>query len=123
MKGYLRAGAWVGLKIVAGALILLAVTGGFCLLGRQCTVVAYGSAAQNLGLVVFGLGGISVAGAALSGRNSNYQIARTVSADNTLERTRRDVQDSTRRLMFTVVTTGSGAISLLVGLWLWLHFR
>jgi hypothetical protein len=38
--------------------------------------------------------------------------------DNTLERTQQDMRDSSRRDLFLIAMAGSGAVSLVIGLWL-----
>jgi hypothetical protein len=87
-------------------------------LGGQCAPRSYSAWLQNLGFIVLGLGGLSLAGAALFGRSGNYQIARTVAVANTNERAQQDNWDSNRRLRFIVLATGAGALVELVGVWL-----
>ena len=118
MNSHLRAWGLLALEVLAAGLLLLAVAGGLCLLGGQCAPRPYSALLQNLGFIVLGLGGLSLAGAALYGRGGNYQSARTVAVANTFERAQQDTRDSNRRLRFIVLATGAGAIALLAGLWL-----
>ncbi len=54
--------------------------------------------------------------------NCNEKLLSRRCVDSTLERTQQDVRDSLRRGWFSIAMAGSGAVSLLIGLWLWLHF-
>jgi len=122
MIHYARALLRMLAEICGATLIILALAGGLCLLSGQPNLRAFSMLTQDLGLVALALGGLSLIGAASIGRNSNYQVARTASAANIRERTQQDMSDGTRRLEFIVITSGAGAVALLVGLCLWIYF-
>jgi hypothetical protein len=115
MNNIWRTLGYLFLQSLLVAAVILALSGGFCQLGGQCTPHAYGAVASNVGFVVLALGGLTALGITGANRSTNYQIARTASTGNIFQRTLQDINDAKRRVSFAVPVFGGGILALILG--------
>jgi hypothetical protein len=123
MAGLLRSIGSLILGMAVVAIVALALAGGICLAGQQCTPARYANLAMDLGFAAIGLGAIMVIGAANLNRNYPYQLARTASSGNILQRTLLDLTDSNKRMRVVAFLAGGGMLGLIAGAWLWSNYH
>ena len=119
MRNYRHAGAVLVFDLAAGVVVVLALAGGLCLFGGQCTPAFFGAAAQNLGVVAVGLVAISLAGAAEHRGHATYALAPSARGGPAHQPAAEERFDRLRPLMFALAMAGAGATVVLMGRWLW----